>query len=83
MVKGSSSFRTVNKGKLTVYKASLYDINTAIEAKDLKARPLEEIVPKQYHEYLRLFIKVLANRHLPHRPGIDHKVCLMAGETPM
>ena len=29
-----------------VLKASHYDINRAIEAKDLKERPLEEIVPE-------------------------------------
>ena len=32
--------------------ASLYDINEAIEAKDLKEQPLEEMVPKQHHEFL-------------------------------
>ena len=33
-------FRTVKKGKVTLFKASLYDINKAIEEKDLKERPL-------------------------------------------
>jgi len=33
---GASFFRTVKNGRLTVLKASLYDINKAIEAKDLK-----------------------------------------------
>jgi len=36
MLNGSSFFRTVKKGKLKVFKASLYDINKAIETKDLK-----------------------------------------------
>ena len=83
MLNGSSFFRTVKKGKLTIFKASLYDINKAIETKDLKERPLEEIVPKQYHEFLPLFSKVLADRLPPHRPGIDHEVGLKEGETPM
>jgi hypothetical protein len=82
MLNGSSVFRTVKKGKLTVFKASRYDINQAIEAKDLKERPLDEIVPKQYHEFLPLFNKVLADRLPPHRPGIDHEVRLKDGETP-
>jgi len=82
MLNGASFFRTVKKGKLTLFKASLYDINKAIEAKDLKERPLEEIVPKQYHEFLPLFNKVLADRLPPHRPGIDHEVRLKDGETP-
>jgi hypothetical protein len=82
MLHGASFFWTVKKGKLTVLKASLYDINKAIEAKDLKERPLEDIVPEQYHEFLPLFNKVLADRLPPHRLGIDHEVRLKEGETP-
>jgi hypothetical protein len=82
MLHGASFFRTVKKGKLTLFKASLYDINKAIEAKDLKERPLEEIIPKQYHEFLPLFNKVLADRLQLHWPGIDHEVQLKDGETP-
>jgi hypothetical protein len=33
---GASFFRTVKKGRLTIFKVSLYDIKKAIEAKDLK-----------------------------------------------
>jgi len=69
-------------GKLKVFRASLYDINKGIEAKDLKERPLEEVIPKQYHEFLPLFNKVLAIHLPPHQPGIDHEVRLKAGETP-
>jgi hypothetical protein len=65
-----------------VFKASLYNFNKAIEAKDLKERPLEESVPEQYHEFLLLFNKVLADRLPPHRPGIDHEVRFKDGETP-
>jgi len=36
MLTGSSFFRTVTNGKLKVLKASLYEIDKAIEAKDLK-----------------------------------------------
>jgi hypothetical protein len=82
MLNGASFFRTVKQGKLTIFKASLYDINKAIEAKDFKEKPLEELVPKQYHEFLPLFSKVLADRLPPHRPNIDHEVRLKEGETP-
>jgi hypothetical protein len=81
MLNGASFFRTVKKGKLTIFEASLYDINKPIEAKDLKERPLEEIVPEQYHEFLPLFNKVLADRLPPHQPRIDHEVRLKDGET--
>jgi hypothetical protein len=72
MLNRASFFRTVKKGKLTIFKASQYDINKAIEAKDLKEKPLEELISKQYHEFLLLFNQVLADRLPPHRPGIDH-----------
>jgi hypothetical protein len=63
---GASSFRTVKKGRLTVFKPLLYDINKAIEAKDVKQRPLEWIDPEQYHEFLPLFNMVQADRLPPH-----------------
>jgi hypothetical protein len=62
MLKGASFFRTVQWGKLTIFKALLYDINKAIEAKDLREKPLEEVILRQYHEFLPLFSKVLSNK---------------------
>jgi hypothetical protein len=82
MLNGASFFCTVKNRRLTVFKASLYDINSAIVAKDLKERSLQEIVPEQYHEFLSLFNKVLTDRLPPHRPGIDHEFRLKDGETP-
>jgi hypothetical protein len=72
MLNWPSFFRTVKHGKLTIFNASLHDINKAIDAKDLKEEPLEEVIPRQYHQFLPLFNKVLADRLLPHRPNIDH-----------
>jgi hypothetical protein len=82
MFNGDSFFRTVKQGRFTIFKPSLYDINKAIEAKELKEKPLEEVIPKQYHEFLPLFSKVLADRLRPHSPNIDHEVRLKEGETP-
>jgi hypothetical protein len=82
MPNGTLFFRTVKKGGFRMFKASLYNINKAIEAKDLKECPLEEIVPEQYDEFLPLFNKVLADWLPSHGPGIDHEVCLKDGETP-
>jgi hypothetical protein len=48
----------------------------------VKECPLEEIVPKQYHEFLPLFIKVLADKLPPHRPGNNHQFRLKDGKTP-
>jgi hypothetical protein len=82
MLNGASFFRMVTQGRLTIFKASLYDINKAIEAQDFKEKPLQEIIPNLYHEFLPLFSKVLADRLPPHRPNIDHEVRLKEGETP-
>jgi hypothetical protein len=57
MLNGTSFFRTVQRGKLTIVKASLHDINRAIEAKDLKEKPLQEVIPQQYQEFIPLFSK--------------------------
>jgi len=83
MLNGSLFFWTVKKGKLKVFKASLYDINNAIEAEELKEQPLEDIVPAQYHEFLHVFNPALVDHLPPHQPGIDHKVRLKDGETPL
>jgi hypothetical protein len=66
MLNEAAFFHMIQKGKLTVFKAFLNDINKAIEEKHLKERPLEEIVPEQYHEILSLLNKVLADRLPPH-----------------
>ena len=63
---GASFFRMVRRDKIKICKASLYIINKAIEAKDLKECPLKEIVPKQCHEFHPLFSKELAYRLPPH-----------------
>lgn len=83
MYNGSASFWTVKKWKLTVFKALLYDINMAIGAKDLNKQPLEENVPKQYHEFLIVCSQVLADELPLHQPGIDPGVWLKEGETPL
>jgi hypothetical protein len=82
MRNGASSFRTVNKGKSMMFKASLYDINKAIEGKHLTEHHLEEIVPEQYHEFHPLFNKVLVDSFTQHRRGIDHEVRLKDREIP-
>jgi hypothetical protein len=82
IVNGDSSFWTVKKGILMVFNASLYNINKAIAANDLKEPPLDIVVPKQYHEFLPLFSKMLADRFPQHQPGIDYEVRLNNRERP-
>jgi len=77
-----SLVQTNKKRWLTIFKASVDYINKATEVKDLKKRPLEEIVPNQYHEFLPLFCKIIADQVPPHRPSIEHEVRLKDGEWP-
>lgn len=81
MLNGASSIRTVTIGRLTMFRASLYDMNEAIEAKDLKERRLKEVIPKQYHQFPPCFSKILVDRLPLHRPGIDHEVRVNEGAT--
>jgi len=82
MRNGALFFHIVKIGKLTLFQASLYDISNAIMAKNLKEHYLEEILPEQYHEFLPLCSKVLADRLPPNQHGIKHEVRLNEGETP-
>jgi hypothetical protein len=79
----ASFLRTLKKGRHIVLTASAYDITNAIEKNDLKECLVLEVVPEQYYEFLPLFSKVLADRVLPHSPGIDHEVRLKDCETAM
>jgi len=65
-VNWSSFILAIKTRKLPIFKASLYDINKEIEVKNLKERPLEEAIPEQYHEFVPLISKVLADRLKPH-----------------
>jgi len=51
MLNGLTFPRIITKGKFIIFKVLFWNINNAIEAKDLKESPLEEIVPKQYYEF--------------------------------
>jgi len=77
----SSCFQTLQEGKLTMFKTLRYDSIKAIEDKDLNYHLLEEIIPKQYNQFLLLFCYVLSDRLSQVQRGIDHEVRLRVGET--
>jgi hypothetical protein len=68
------------KEKLKVYAVTLYEINKALEIKDLQETPLEQLIPKKYHEFLPLFDKVIAERLTP-RQTIRSQITLLNGFT--
>jgi sulfur transfer complex TusBCD TusB component (DsrH family) len=82
LLTGSSVFETIKKGKLKMFKASLYDFSEDIEVKDLSERPLQEIVAEQYHKFLLFLTKELADRFPPDRPAIDRDLLSREWETP-
>jgi hypothetical protein len=54
--------------KLKVYAVTLYKINNELKLKDLQQKPLTEVIPTEYHKFLPLFDKVIAEdyHHTPH-----------------
>jgi hypothetical protein len=80
-VAASPFMRRIKKERLKVYAITLYKINKALGIKDLQEKPLEEVILKEYHEFLLLFSKVMAETLPPHRP-YNHKIKLQEGFTP-
>jgi hypothetical protein len=73
---------TDRKERLKVYTITLYEINRTLGMKDQQEKPLEEVIPKEYHEFLPLFSKVIAEKLPPLRP-YDHKIKLQEWSTPL
>jgi hypothetical protein len=73
--------RRNKKEKPKVYAVTLYEINTALEVKDLPQNLLEQLIPKKYNEFFPLFDKVIDERLLPYRP-YDHTISLQGSFTP-
>ncbi len=57
-----------------IFSASIADIDKMLRPK-IPIDPREKL-PAQYHHYLALFSRLLAERLPPPRPGIDHKITL-------
>ena len=61
---------------------TLYEINKALEIKGQQKKSLEQLIPKDYHDFLPLFDKVIAKKLPPYRPN-DHKMKLQEGFIPL
>ena len=70
----------IKRHKLKVYSVTLYKINKVLGLKDLQEKPLEKVIPKEYHEFLSLFNKVIAEQLPPYRP-YNHLIVLQEGFT--
>jgi hypothetical protein len=77
----AAPFMRNNKEKLKVYVVTVSEINKAHGLKGLQKNLQEQLIPKEYHEFLLLFNEVTAERLPPHRP-YDRKIILQDGSTP-
>jgi hypothetical protein len=57
-----------------IFAASIADIDKMLKPK-VSIDPREKL-PAEYHEYLDVFSRTLAERLPPQRPGINHKIIL-------
>jgi hypothetical protein len=74
--------RKIKTQKLKIYTITLYEINKALAIQGLQENPLEEVIPKNYHESLPLFSKVVMEILPPHQP-YNHKIKLQDNFTPL
>jgi hypothetical protein len=72
--------RSVKNLKPKVYTITLYKTNKARETKDQQEKPLKEVIPNEYLEFLPLFSKIISEMLLPYQPN-DHKIKLQDGFT--
>jgi hypothetical protein len=81
-VLAAAQFMRWNKNeKLMVYMLTFYDINKALQLKELQEKSLTEVIPKEYHEFLPLFDKVIAKQWIRYCK-YDHNIPLPAGFVP-
>ena len=59
---------------IEIFSASVADIDKMLKPK-VQIDPREKL-PAEYHNYLDVFSRVLAERQPPFRPGIDHEIPL-------
>jgi hypothetical protein len=83
----AASFRRLTKnhrqryGPIHAFSLSMYEINEALERKSIEQGDLKSLVPPEFHEFLPLCDKVIADRLPPHRI-YDHKITLKDGFEP-
>jgi len=85
MIAGSTFTRTLRrkKGIIGAFKMTIYEINRALQQEEdtTDEAKIKALVPAEYHEFLPLFKKAIAEVLPPHR-SYDHKIPLKEGFTP-
>jgi hypothetical protein len=68
-------------GKVEQFALSLYEINTALAKDNNKNLDIRTIILPKYHDYIKIFEKVNANKLPPHYAS-DHTIPLAEGFKP-
>ena len=62
-------------GPAQIFSLSVYQTNQVLEKKELLEQEIADLIPKEYHKFLLLFSKAIADKLPPHR-STDHKIKL-------
>ena len=68
-------------GPLQVFELSIYDLNRALDREIVETEAIKGLVPEEYHDFLPLFEKAVANQLPPHQSS-DHTIPLKDGFQP-
>jgi predicted aspartyl protease len=68
-------------GEVKMFQASMYDLDRALDKIKVQEEGWQALVPDEYHDFLPLFEKVVADKLPPHR-AYDHTIPLKEGFTP-
>jgi len=86
MIAGSTFTRTLRrkKGIIRAFKMTIYEINQALQQDEdtTDEAKIKALVPVEYHEFLPLFKKAVAEVLPPHH-SYDHKIPLKEGFIPL
>ena len=73
--------KKMNQQTHHTFAMSLHDIHQALRDREPDEQAMADLVPPEYHEFLPLFRKVIANQRPSHRP-YDHQIELQEGFPP-
>ena len=86
MVSALAFARVVRDKGAQLFAVSMEYIEKAIRKKEQETEDnpikLQEIIPRQYHDFLKLFLKKEANKLPPHR-YVDHTIEIEEGKKPL
>jgi hypothetical protein len=84
MIRATPFNLLVKKKDHKLFSITLKDVERALQIKkNPSAEDIKKKLPADYHEYVDVFSRDLAETLPPHRPGIDHNIPLQTGTSPL